>query len=239
MRAIRPAGGTSRWFGLAALVLTAGALIPAALALACNPQAYLTLDKAQYAPGETVRVSGSFFKNNVDIKVSVDRTGQSTTVRTSGNGAFTATFALPATRRLGAYGVEAIGFEPDGTVTPGLPAPGSFTVAAPPTPPQTSTGGGQQSTSAVRRGRRRTRNAGSSAGGPAGLAADGTPQHEQRVELGVPRAARDRRAQRAAQHHGPHDLAADQHRRRCRPARTARARTSVDGPSSVARSLRP
>jgi hypothetical protein len=147
VRAIRPVGGTSRWFGLAALVLVAGALIPAALALACNPQAYLTLDKAQYAPGETVRVAGSFFKNNVDIKVSVDRTGQSTTVRTSGNGTFTATFALPSNAGLGAYGVEAIGFESNGSVTPGLPAPGSFIVAAPAPAPQTSTGGDQQSTS--------------------------------------------------------------------------------------------
>lgn len=144
MRAIRPAHGRSRWLGLAALVLTAGALIPAALALACNPQAYLTLDKAQYAPGETVRVSGSFFKQNVAIKVSVDRTGQSTTVTTSGNGTFTATFSLPSNAPVGAYGVEAIGFETDGSVTPGLPAPGSFTVAVAQTAPQPSTGGGDQ-----------------------------------------------------------------------------------------------
>ena len=145
MRAIRPAHGRSRWLGLAALVLTAGALIPAALALACNPQAYVTLDKTQYAPGDTVRVSGSFFKPDRDITVSLVGTGQSTTVRTSGNGTFTATFALPAGAPVGALGVEAIGYEPDGTVTPGLPAPGSATIAVPQAP-QTSTGGDQTPT---------------------------------------------------------------------------------------------
>jgi len=119
-----------RWIGLMALVLTASALIPAALALACNPQAYLSIGQSQYAPGGSVRVSGSFFKNNVNITVSIDRTGQSTTVTTSGNGAFQTTFALPAGAPTGGYTVTAIGFEPGGDVTPGLPARGSFSVAA-------------------------------------------------------------------------------------------------------------
>lgn len=119
-----------RWVGLMALVLTASALIPAALALACNPQAYLTIGQSQYAPGGSARVSGTFFKSNVNITVSLDRTGQSTTVTTSGNGAFQTTFALPAGAPTGGYTVTAIGFEANGDVTAGLPARGSFSVAA-------------------------------------------------------------------------------------------------------------
>ncbi|HWC27805.1 MAG TPA: hypothetical protein VG474_14545, partial [Solirubrobacteraceae bacterium] len=89
-----------RW-GLVALVVAASALIPAALAFACNPQAYLTLDRGAYAPGDSVRVSGSFFRENANITVSIDRTGQSATVRTSGNGSFQTTFALPSSAATG------------------------------------------------------------------------------------------------------------------------------------------
>ncbi len=117
-----------RWVGLGAVIAMC-AVIPAALALACNPQAYLTVG-SQYAPGDSVRVSGSFFKNDTNITVSIDRTGQSATVRTSANGAFQATFALPANAAAGGYTVQAIGFEANGDVIAGLPARGSFSVAA-------------------------------------------------------------------------------------------------------------
>jgi len=109
--------------------MAACAVIPAALALACNPQAYLTVG-SQYAPGDSVRVSGSFFKSDTNITVSIDRTGQSATLRTSANGAFQATFALPANAPSGGYSVQAIGFEANGDVIAGLPARGSFSVAA-------------------------------------------------------------------------------------------------------------
>jgi len=125
------------------LVLVAGALIPAALALACNPQAYLTLDKTAYGPGDNVRVSGSFFKNDASITVSIDRTGQSTTVTTSGNGAFSTTFALPANAPTGGYTVQAVGFEANGQITAGLPARGSFSVAAAQAAPQPAPSGGE------------------------------------------------------------------------------------------------
>lgn len=132
-----------RWLGLGALVLTALAVIPAALALACNPQAYLTIGKSQYAPGDSVRVAGSFFKGDRNITVSIDRTGQSATVKTTANGAFQATFALPSGAATGGYSVQAIGFEPDtGDVTPGLPARGSFSVASAQAAPAPSTAGG-------------------------------------------------------------------------------------------------
>lgn len=111
------------------LALAAGALIPAALAFACNPQAYLTLDKSQYAPGDSVRVSGSFFRGDTSITVSLG-TGQSATVRTSGSGSFQTTFALPATTPAGGYTVSAIGYESNGDVINGLPARASFSVAA-------------------------------------------------------------------------------------------------------------
>lgn len=120
------------------LALAAGALIPAALALACNPQAYLTLDKSQYAPGDSVRVTGSFFRGDANITVSLDRTGQASTVRTSGNGSFQTTFALPAGAPSGGYTVSAIGYESNGDVINGLPARASFSVAAAQAAPQPS-----------------------------------------------------------------------------------------------------
>ncbi len=120
-----------RGLTVAVLALTASVLIPAALALACNPQAYLTIDRSSYAPGESVRVAGSFFRGDTDITVSVDRTGQSQTVKTTANGAFSTTFAMPQNAPTGGYSVQAIGYEANGSdVIPGLPARGSFSVAA-------------------------------------------------------------------------------------------------------------
>jgi len=134
------------------LSVAASILVPVAIAMACNPQAYLTLDRAQYAAGDSVRVSGSFFKNNAQVTVSVDRTGQSATVTTSGNGAFQATFALPSNAGTGGYSVTAIGYEANGDVVAGLPARGSFSVAAaqaaPAPAPSAPTGGGQPAASA-------------------------------------------------------------------------------------------
>lgn len=150
MRPRRPVHDKRRWLGLAALSLTASILVPVAIAMACNPQAYLTLDRAQYAPGDSVRVSGSFFKNNAQVTVSIDRTGQSTTVTTTGNGAFQVTFALPSNAGTGGYSVTAIGYEANGDVVAGLPARGSFSVAAAQAAPAPSTpsGGGQPAASA-------------------------------------------------------------------------------------------
>jgi len=138
VRTKRQARGSRRWIGLVSLAVTAGVLIPVALAMACNPQAYLTLDKSQYAPGDSVRVSGSFFKGNTNITVSLG-TGQSATVTTSGNGSFQATFPLPGGTSSGGYTVSAIGFEAGGDVINGLPARASFSVAAAQSTPAPST----------------------------------------------------------------------------------------------------
>lgn len=130
------------------LALTVAALIPAALAMACNPQAYLTLDKSQYAPGESVRVAGSFFRGDANVTVSLDRTGQSSTIRTSANGSFQATFALPGGAPSGGYTVSAIGYEDNGDVVNGLPARASFSVGAAQSAPQPSPSGGDAGPSA-------------------------------------------------------------------------------------------
>jgi hypothetical protein len=129
--------------GVIALVVAASAVIPAALAFACNPQAYLTLDRSAYAPGDSVRVSGSFFRGDTNITVSIDRTGQTATVRTSGNGSFATSFPMPSSAATGGYTVSAIGYEANGDVIPGLPARASFSVrtaqAAPAPDPTPST----------------------------------------------------------------------------------------------------
>ena len=123
------AGDGGRRVVLVSLAVVGAALISAALALACNPQAYLTLDKTVYAPGDSVRVSGSFFKGDTNITVTIDRVSLSTTVKTTANGAFSTTFALPSGAPTGGYSVSAIGFEAIGDVINGLPARGSFSVA--------------------------------------------------------------------------------------------------------------
>ena len=156
VRATWPRQDRRRWLGLAFVAL-ASVLVPVAVALACNPQAYLTLDRAQYAPGQNVRVTGSFFKGNTAITVSLDRTAQSTTVTTTANGSFQTTFALPGTAPTGGYTVQAIGYE-NGDVIPGLPARASFSVApaqsaaAPPAagePATSAAGAGEPATPAA------------------------------------------------------------------------------------------
>lgn len=143
VRSTPQARGSRRWIGFMTLALAA-ALIPAAIALACNPQAYLTLDKSQYAPGDSVRVTGSFFRGDANVTVSLDRTGQSSTVKTSANGSFQTTFALPGGAPSGGYTVSAIGYEANGDVVNGLPARSSFSVgAAQSAPPANPPSGGE------------------------------------------------------------------------------------------------
>lgn len=120
---------------VAALAVMVAALVPVAIAFACNPQANLRLDKAFYAPGERIGISGAFFKGNVDITITVEPNGSGTTVRTTGNGFFATSVTAPSAP--GSYTVSAIGYESDGTVTVGLPARASFEVR--PTAPAPST----------------------------------------------------------------------------------------------------
>ena len=120
---------------LGLLVVLAVALVPAAIAWACNPQAYLRLDQTKVEPGSEMRVSGAFFKGGADLTLSTEPGGVVGTVKTSSNGSFTTTVRAP--NSVGSYTLSAVGYEADGTVTNGLPARASFTVgAAAGAPPQ-------------------------------------------------------------------------------------------------------
>ena len=99
-----------------------------AVAWACNPQAYLSLNKMTYAAGERIEVTGNFFKSGAELTLGLEPGSTVGTVRTSSNGFFSTTVAAPGNP--GAYTLSAIGYEPDGRVTNGLPARASFQVQA-------------------------------------------------------------------------------------------------------------
>lgn len=119
---------------LIGLALVAMLLVPASIAWACNPQAYVRLDKSGYVSGEQMGVSGAFFKSNRQLTLSFEPGGDVTTVKTTNNGFFATQITAPSTP--GSYTLSAIGYEEDGTVTPGLPARISFEVSPPAQPGQ-------------------------------------------------------------------------------------------------------
>lgn len=96
----------------------------AAVAWACNPQAYLVLDKTAYQPGSAITAYGSYFPGNVSITVSGP--AESTTVQTSPDGGFSTQLTAPTTP--GNYTITAS--RPTGGF-----APASFEVTAPPPKP--------------------------------------------------------------------------------------------------------
>ena len=110
-----------------ALVVAALAVIPAAIAWACNPQAQLTTSKTSYSPGESMTVSGSFFPRSTAIRINVE-SGGSATVTTTSNGAFRVS-GLQAPSSPGTYTVTAN--KADGSFQSGLPKVASFAVASP------------------------------------------------------------------------------------------------------------
>jgi len=118
---------STRLRATAVLAVMAVVLVPVAIAWACNPQANLRLDNPSYGPGDRIGVSGAFFKGNADLTITIEPGGSSTTVRAASNGFFATSITAPSTP--GSYTVSAIGFESDGTVTPGLPARASFQVS--------------------------------------------------------------------------------------------------------------
>jgi len=139
----------SRRRGLGALAVVSLLVLPAAIAMACNPQAQLTPNQASYSPGtSTVSIGGSFFPRGVAIKVTTSY-GASATVTTNQSGAFSA--SLPAPTSPGNYTVTAV--KADGTAQSGLPKTSSFAVAGPKasantpsartTPPAADNGSGQ------------------------------------------------------------------------------------------------
>lgn len=134
--------------GVVALAAVSLLLIPAAIAWACNPQAYIRTTQLASAPGGQVVVQGAFFKGDKEVILNLEPGGEVARVTTAGNGSFQTSFTAPT--GVGSYSVSAVSYEPDGTVTNGLPARTAFEVAAPtrqqapasnPAPPAATQGG--------------------------------------------------------------------------------------------------
>lgn len=138
------AGLPRRTRALALLTVLAAVMVPAAISWACNPQAYLRINPTTVPPGSQMNISGAFFKGNASLTLTIEG-GASTGVTTSANGSFSTTMTAPSA--VGSYAISAVGFESDGSVTNGLPARASFSVAAagpsgqPGTTPQPGTSG--------------------------------------------------------------------------------------------------
>ena len=118
------------------IVLTVAVMliVPAAIAWACNPQAYLRLDQPGYSAGAQMQVSGAFFRGNRELVLSFEPGGQAGKVKTASNGFFATPLTAPTTP--GSYTLSAVGYEEDGSITNGLPARVSFEVSAATQPSQ-------------------------------------------------------------------------------------------------------
>ena len=125
-RSTKLAGRGSRRRGLIAFAVASLLLVPAAIAWACNPQAQLWPDQQSYSPGESMRISGSYFPANTGITIS-SSSGAVATATTNGSGAFVASMAAP--RAAGTYTLKAV--RADGQFQSGLPKVASYAVAAP------------------------------------------------------------------------------------------------------------
>ena len=137
MRSVREAGRPAGWrLVVGVLAVLSLALVPAAVAFACTPQAVLRLDKSGYSGGERMGVSGSYFRANRQLTLNFEPGGAVGTVTTLSDGSFTTSTTAPSDP--GSYTLSVIGYEPDGSVTPGLPARASFQVSAPSPQPQPS-----------------------------------------------------------------------------------------------------
>ena len=134
--------------GIVALTAVSLLLVPAAIAWACNPQAYIRTTQSAYQPGGQVVVQGAFFKGNKEVILNLEPGGEVARVTTASNGSFQTSFRAPASA--GSYAVSAVSFESDGSVTNGLPARTAFEAAQPArsrapvrsAPPAATQGGG-------------------------------------------------------------------------------------------------
>lgn len=124
-------GSNARRLLIIWLALLSVLAVPAAISWACNPQAQLTPDKASYAPGEAMVISGAFFPKGITVKVTLS-SGQSVTASTDSNGAFTAV-GLTAPAVPGNYTATAT--RADGQFQNGLPKVVSFSVMPPASTP--------------------------------------------------------------------------------------------------------
>ena len=131
----RSASVRRRWVSLGVLAVAA-ALVPAAIAWACNPQAHISLSNTTLSPGQSFDVYGSYFKGNSVIQVS--GAGNSASPTSSAGGAFTVT-GFKAPTAPGTYTITAL--RPTGGY-----APVSFQVVAPAaSDPAPSSSGGETS----------------------------------------------------------------------------------------------
>ncbi|HET8953545.1 MAG TPA: hypothetical protein VFN44_23685 [Solirubrobacteraceae bacterium] len=124
------------------MLVVAAALVPAAIAWACNPQAHISLNGTSFSPGQSITVYGSYFATNANVTVS-GAGNAPVTVKTSGGGGFTVSgFTAPSTP--GSYTITA-------TRPTGGFAPVSFQVVAPAqaNPPVTTGTGTQPSGSSA------------------------------------------------------------------------------------------
>lgn len=115
------------------LALACVLAVPAAVAFACSPQAYLRLDRSAYVAGGQMQVSGAFFNSRAQLTISSEPSATDGAVTASSNGSFTTQIPVPSTP--GSYTISAVGYESDGSVTNGLPARASFDVTPAPTQP--------------------------------------------------------------------------------------------------------
>lgn len=106
------------------LVALAAMLVPAAIAFACNPQAHLSLNKSAYSPGETIAVSGSYFKSSGSYSVTSSGGG----IASTGGANWSTTLTAPS--QAGSYTVTAAS---SGAYISGLPKTASFQVVDPST----------------------------------------------------------------------------------------------------------
>ena len=119
------------------LFAIAAALIPAAIAWACNPQAHVSVSSGSLGsvgPGDGITVSGSYFNSADSLTVSgpVDSA-------TAHGPSFSVTLHAPSSP--GTYTITVA--RSDGGYRAGLPKSTSFEVVAPSAPSAPSTGSGQ------------------------------------------------------------------------------------------------
>ena len=110
---------------LAVLATLSVLLVPAAVAWACTPQAYVVTDKLSYGPGEQMTVKGDRFRSNATISITSDPPGLSTTTTSTSVGTFSVQLDAPG--KPGSYVLVATSSEGEGlarTAFEVLPASG-------------------------------------------------------------------------------------------------------------------
>lgn len=110
----------------------------AVVASACTPQAYITLDKPAYTPGETVTATGRGFAPSAATPVTVTWGANGPVIGQApiaADGMWELSFTVPARASAGTYVIYAVAYDAAGAVIDGLPARVQFPVEAPAAPP--------------------------------------------------------------------------------------------------------